>query len=302
MLWAGGTSPLAAVLGTSDGTPPSDLTSLPQEIEACRLANYPGTSVAFWAESSEYGSISVGADEIRPAASTIKIFILLAAYLEFRDVWDEIPQGLPNILRYEEGSRDPLSMMDVTTRETVRRELWGMTYEELAGTMMGRNESQISNASYNAAASIIIFLLGGPEACTVAIRAMDPEFSTARVGRYMLARRTPGNDNVSSIRALAAACRLICTKEIPGLDEAGCHEVADCFQEQSFHGLADYQKHGHLSEAPSVNAWVGWLDQDDGYSIYCVSVILWDENTVEDEGADHYAELLKERLFQVMSE
>jgi hypothetical protein len=193
-------------------------------------------------------------------------------------------------------------MMDASARETVRSELGGMTYRQLAETMMGRNQADISNASYNAAASILIFLLGGPEECTAAVRSIHPDFSSVRVSRYMLAARTPESDNVASVRSLATACRLVCNGGIPGVDEAGCVEIADCLQEQSFQGLANYQKHGHLSEAPSVNAWVGWLDQDDDYSIYCVSVILWDENTVEDEGADHYAELLRERLCQLMSE
>jgi hypothetical protein len=304
LLPLGGAAGLIAAGSTAvSGSILEELASLPDEIEAYRSSHHPATSVAFWAESSRFGCISEGADEIRPAASTIKVFILIAAFLRFHEVWDEVPGELPDILLCEEGSRDPLEMMAASTRETVQGELWGMTYAQLAESMMGRNQADIGNSSYNAAASIIIFLLGGPGECTAAVRAIHTDFSSVRIGRYMLAQRTPENDNVASIRSLATACRLICAGEIPGIDEADCQEVSDCFQEQSFHGLANYQKHGHLSEAPSVNAWVGWLDQDENdYSIYCVSVILWDENTVEDEGADHYAEQIRERLYQLASD
>jgi hypothetical protein len=293
---------LADIPPPSSGSVPEALASLPGEIEAYRTTHHPETSVAFWAESSRFGCISEGADEIRPAASTIKIFILIAAYLQFQDIWDEVPDKLSEILLFEEAFRDPLAMMDASARETVRIELGGMTYSQLAETMMGRNQEEMGNSSYNAAASILIFFLGGPEECTSAVRSINPDFSSVRVGRYMLAPRTPENDNQASLRALATACRLICTGSIPGLEESDFERIKSCFQEQPFHGLANYQKHGHLSEAPSVNAWVGWLQEDSCYSIYCVSVILWDENTVDDKGADHYAETLRERLFQLMSD
>jgi hypothetical protein len=277
---------------------PVELSTIQHDLEAYRQRNHPETTVAFWAESSIYGSVFSNEDEIRPAASTIKVFILIAAYLEYRDVWNEVPDELPPILRSEPGYQEPLGMLSTTAREDVRNTLWSMTYRELSESMMGINQNSLGNDAYNAACNVLVFLLGGDTGgCTEKIQAIHSEFSSVRIGRYMLETRTADNDNECSMRSLAAACRMVCTRSIPDLTPDEQQEIVDCFQNSSFHGLDCYQKHGHLFSSPSVNAWVGWFEAEGEYFLYGVNVLHPDCTSDADEGADHYCDLLKDRLY-----
>jgi len=284
-------------LGLISSAPASGaLAELPGSIEDYRARNHPETTVAFWAESSVNGCVFSGEDTVLPVASMIKTFILVCAYLEFRDDWDEVPPELNAVLSYEEGYREPLEMFGSSARQEVRNRLGNMTYGDLAGSMMGRNQAEIGNNSYNAAANVLIFLLGGPRECTERIRSIHSDFSSVRVGRYMLAARTGENENHATVRSLATVCRIICSQQIPGLDAPDYQRITSCMQRITVGGHNCYQKHGHLSEAPSVNAWMGWIEMGDEYGIYCVNVNTWERNTIVDEGADHYCEVMRDIL------
>ena len=275
------------------------LSELPGAIDEYRNRNHPETTVAFWAESSMHGCAFASEDAVLPAASTIKLFILLCAYLEFRGQWNEVPADLAAILSYEEGFRAPLGMFGSTARQEISRKLGNMTYAGLASSMMGRNQSEIGNPAYNAAANVLIFLLGGPAECTRRIHSIHEDLGSVRVGRYMLAERTPENENLCSVRALSTACRVICARELNGLASDDYDRISGCMQRISARGHYCYQKHGHLSVAPTVNAWVGWVNIGGEYCIYSVVVNTWERNTVVDEGADHYCEYIRSYLIDL---
>lgn len=287
-------------LGLFSSLPPSGaFAELPGSIEDYRSRNHPETTVAFWAESSVNGCVYSGEDTVLPVASMIKTFILVSAFLEFRDDWDEVPPELNAVLSYEEGYREPLGMFSSSARQEVRNRLENMTYGNLARSMMGLNQSQIGNTSYNAAANVLIFLLGGPRECTERIRSIHRDFSTVRVGRYMLATRTSENENQASVRSLATVCRIICSQQIPGLEAVDYQRITSCMQRITVSGHNCYQKHGHLSQAPTVNAWMGWIEMGDDYGIYCVNVNTWERNTIVDEGADYYCEYIRGSLIDL---
>jgi|GEM_PF-1736445 len=271
------------------------------EIESYRRCNHTNTSVAFWVESSETGALFSNADEIWPTASTIKIFILIAAFMNFKDVWNQTPQELPQILNNEINYDEPLRMFSSSDRQEIKTCLWNMTFRELAESMMGRNQSNIGNAAYNASSNILIYLLGGPQECTTKIQTIHSAFNSVRIGRYMLEPRTEENDNRNSMRSSAAACRLIYENGINGLTEIEHNEIRDCFQKFNFHGLDNYQKHGHLSDAPSVNSWIGWFERNGAFYFYGVTVVSFDIASVTDKGADHYRDILMNYLYGLSS-
>ncbi len=279
---------------------PKELLDVQEEIESYRLAHFPETQVSYWIETSEYGRVFSNQDEVWSTASAIKIFILMAAYIEFGNGWNEVPAQLQQILNYEVGYTAPLEMLSVADREIVRRNLQNMTYQQLAISMMGVNQGQIGNSSYNAASNVLIFLLGGASGgCTERIHSISPDFASVRVGRYMLESRNIENDNQNSMRAMAAACRMIFANEVPGIDSLGCVALKDCFQHFSLQGYDNYEKHGHLSIAPSVNLWIGWIEKENEFLFYGLNVLYSDGVSLEDRGADHYREILRNMLIEL---
>lgn len=279
---------------------PERLLEVQEEIESYRLAYFPETQVSYWIETSEYGRIYSNQNEVWPTASAIKIFILMATYLEFGNTWNDVPTQLQQILNYEVGYTVPLEMLSAADRDIVRRNLQDMTYQQLAISMMGVNQGQIGNSSYNAASNVLIFLLGGASGgCTDKIHSISPNFSSVHVGRYMLESRTIENDNRNSMRAMAIACRMIFNNDVPGTDSVGCIVLRDCFQYFSLQGYDNYEKHGHLSVAPSVNLWIGWIEKENEFLFYGLNVLYSDGVSLEDRGADHYREILRNMLIEL---
>jgi len=276
-----------------------ELDYLLEEIEDYRLQQFPETAVAVWAESSCAGTLAYREDEVWPAASLVKTIILLAAYIEFKNVWEEIPKELPAILNSEVGFTDPLEMLSYDTRVQVRDILWGMTYSELASSMMGGNQDLIGNAAYNSACNILIFLLGGDGGgCTKNIRVIHPDFESIVIGRYMLETRTQENENLSSMRSLTTACRLLASNSVKGLSVLDHQTISDCFQRYQFNDCDVYEKHGHLTSCPGVNGWIGWFEKEEGdISMYAVMVLDFTGTSIGDEGADYYKEMLMNRLY-----
>jgi len=277
---------------------PRELNSLSENIETYRFSNFPNTSVTFWAESSKHGAVYSNAEEVWPTASAIKIFILLASYIRYKDTWLQVPQELPNILSYETEFQEPLTMFSTSDREEIRMKLWGMTYKELAISMMGVNQGRIGNSAYNSAANILIFLLGGDEgACTEAIHRIDPTFLSVQISRYMLEPRSTDIDNVCSMQSLMSACRLICTNSIPNLSVSDHQAIQDCIQQSTFHSITNFQKHGHLTSKPGVDSWIGWFHINGIYYLYGVNVLNFNDISISDEGSDYYRGFLREQLY-----
>lgn len=159
---------------------------------------------------------STEADAALPAASAIKTAILVELFARFADGLDRVPPGLADHLR--DGS-PTIAHYAPEARAEARRELTGRTVRQLGGIMM--EPIPASNAVYNAAASVNIALLGGPEATTRLIRSRDPAFEPIAVRRYMLADRTQTGDNTATPAALAAVFRRLADGHLAGLPDPG---------------------------------------------------------------------------------
>lgn len=155
---------------------------------------------------------SAEADALFPTASAIKTAILVELFARFADDLDRVPPGLADHLQ---DTSPTIAHFAPEARAEVRRELAGKTVRQIGGIMM--EPIPASNAVYNAAASISIALLGGPEGATRAIQARDPAFAPITVRRYMLADRTRTGDNTASPAALAAVFCRIASGNAPGL-------------------------------------------------------------------------------------
>ena len=199
--------------------PPAELPANLRALEALVAAKAPANaSVSWWAEEHGVGAVSsANAAQAWPVASAIKAFMLAALYREQKDAWESVPPELPRILAREAGFEAPVAMWDPTqpeweaykvptgTLERVVATLAGYSYRMLAQGMMGTTSMQvIGNPAYNTCANIVTLLLGGPEAATAKVRALDPTggLDAVRVGRYQLTARTDANENVASCASL----------------------------------------------------------------------------------------------------
>ena len=193
----------------------------------------PGAEVSWWAEQVGVGAVcSDNAQEPWAVASAIKVFLMVALFVEKKGDWDSVPPQLPQILDREDGFDAPLAMWDPErpeweayqvpsgTLERVIDTLRNYTYRMIVMGMMGSiQQSVIGNPCYNSCANISTLLLGGPEAATAKIHALDPSggLDSVRVGRYQLTTRTDENENVAPVAAFGRLYKLLAEAQLPGL-------------------------------------------------------------------------------------
>ena len=109
------------------------------------------------------------------------------------------------------------------TLENVQSTLAGFTYRMIVMGMMGTiSQGAIGNSAYNTCANLCIAMLGGPAEATAHIAELDPSGTfkngAVRIGRYMITKRTPENENVASAVALSRLYVMLAMSLIPGLD------------------------------------------------------------------------------------
>lgn len=217
-----------------------------------------GRSGAAWYASDAEGTF--------PAASAIKTSFLIELFARYSGALDRPPPGLEEVLR--EG-HPAFAHFDEAQRAEIRAGLAGVSVRKLGGLMMGSVPA--SNLVYNAAASTVIALFGGPEGLTKAIRSRDPAFATIAVRRYMLADRHASGDNEATPAALAAVLRRLADRKVAGLDEATVEDIrrAVIVEDHPRRGR-HFHKEGDLETDPLTHILSGWYESPGGEPIVYV--------------------------------
>lgn len=232
-----------------------------------------GARAAVWVGGPTGGPwYSWQADAPRPTASAIKTAFLVELFDRHAGSLGRRPMGLDAALADEHPAMAPYSP---SQRAEIRQALGSASARRLGRVMMGSDPA--SNAVYNAAASAITALLGGPEALTRAIRARDPAFSSFAVRRYMLAPRDVTGDNEATAAALAAVLQNLASGKLPGVDAPTLDAIRDALKTEDDHlGLKGrhHVKSGALDSNPVTRVESGWWERPSGLPVvvYVVSV------------------------------
>ena len=206
--------------------------------------------IAFTKGSRIIGSSNSG--KLMPAASSIKMAILLAYFTEFQDRLDD-PVDIEYL--FDPGKAHPaLLHLSDTSRSKIHRDLQGKTVREIGWIMIQfaakSGGGKFSNHTYNAASNVAIAELGGPKEATRKIRALHRRFEKIEVNRYMLASREEV-DNVAAPSALASVFHILHYGRINGLSpvaQTAAREIS--FVRTYSSGAKLYAKGGNLRSDP----------------------------------------------------
>lgn len=204
-------------------------------------------------------------DRLMPTASAIKSFVALDLLLEHGDRLHEVPK-IKRLLY--PGSHPAFSGFTKLELESARRDLNGMSYGELAEVMMGQTEH--TNATYNIACNVLLYVSGGLEAVQNRVRAAHPLFSQIQIDHYMYLWHNNG-DNLASPHALVGLYRMLSEGSVPGLTPD---------QVQLFRGWLRHEgdggegtrigKRGTLFPSPMARIQAGYIERNDQDLIYAI--------------------------------
>ena len=198
-------------------------------------------------------------------ASAIKSFVALDLLREKGSDLEQVP-NLQRLLY--PGSHPAFSGFTTLELESAREALHGLSYRELAEVMMGRTEH--TNATYNVACNVLLYISGGLEAVQTRIRAAHPMFAQIQIDHYMYLWRNDG-DNLASPHALVALYRMVSEGTAPGLDG----DQGALFREWLLHegdgGIGSrIGKRGTLFPSPMARIQAGYIERDDQDLVYAI--------------------------------
>lgn len=239
--------------------PDSNVATLDERVNALLQPLGDGLAVGVWVGPAQ-GSpwFAMEPDAARPSASAIKTAYLVALFMRFAEDLDATPPGLDEIFRDDHPAMAPYS---ADQRTEIRASLQRASVRTLGGVMMGAIDAP--NHVYNAAASAATALLGGPEALTAAIHAIDPAFAGIVSRRYMLAPRDVTGDNEASAASLAAVLGRLASGTLPGVDAALLAAIREAIvTRESAFGLQGRHvlKGGSLNSDPITRVKSGWWE------------------------------------------
>lgn len=241
---------------------------LDRTIDAALAKLGPGASASVWVgppgAEPWYGR-NVAAT--RPTASAIKTFYLVEL---FDANASQLNHSLPGADAILADDAHPLfAPFDAPTRTEIRRALTGASVRRIGQVMMGQTD--VSNAVYNAAASLVTAALGGPVALSRRIHARCPEFRDVFVRRYMLADRKAHGDNTATATAFATLYRHLAEGTLPGLDAATLAAIREVASRRTDPRLGHlYDKPGSLTSTPLTETRAGWWDTPRGPIVFAV--------------------------------
>jgi hypothetical protein len=202
----------------------------------------------------------------RSAASAIKTAIALDLFSFWGEQLDQVPSGLGSLLRT--GTHPAFNGFTPEQLKRARAHLAGRPYLELARIMMGR--TQDSGEVYNAACNVIMIKLGGPDAITRRLRALDPAFAGFDLNRYMQSWNGNG-DNTATPEALVTLYRMTASGHIPGLGEEQVETFRALLLQEGDGGPGSvFEKMGTLYPDPMVRVRAGYLERGEGDLVYAV--------------------------------
>jgi hypothetical protein len=267
---------LAALVATARAQPPArprlDIKALDAQVKALLDEHGDGVSAGVWVGGPSGGPwYAREADAVQSTASAIKTSYLVELFARYADTLDRPPPGLDDVLR---DGHPALAPYPPSQRDEIRRALSAASVRKLGGVMMGSEPAP--NHVYNAAASAVTALFGGPEGLTRAIRARDPAFAPIVARRYMLAPRDVTGDNEATAAALAAVLQRLAARTVPGVDGAAVEALrGTVLVKEDYLGLKGrhHVKTGELNSDPLTRVQSGWWDVDApglGPVVYCV--------------------------------
>lgn len=211
---------------------------------------------------------STGDDVVIPAASSIKAALLIEFFAEFAERLDEPFEPTTSLLR----DRDSPAFrhFDHGTLQNIRTDLIGLTARELGEAMISKKHVT-SNAAYNAAANLIILVLGGPEAVTRKIRDRHAGLENTTIARYMLANRYDTGDNTTTLADLGTIHRSLALRDIRGINAETTESICAVLEIESLGGRRQFYKGGSLSSDPQVRIEAGWLQHEEDILLYAVA-------------------------------
>jgi hypothetical protein len=211
------------------------------------------------------------ADVLRPTASAIKTFLLVELFAAHAHELDSVPPGVASIL---DDSNAAITALPREWRKEVRPWFQDATVRQIGEIMMGKTVAP--NVIYNAAANIAIAALGGPEGVTRRIHARDPAFARVFVRRYMLAPRTPA-DNEATAAALAAVHQGLASRRLVGVDDRTVEAMRDAMLvERDPKRGTHYSKDGELYSDPLTQVMAGWWETATDVVVYVVMTVQAD--------------------------
>lgn len=235
-------------------------TSLDERVQEVLQPLGDGLAVSVWVGPAWGAPWFVRNPEVAlPSASAIKTAYLVALFARFADDLDATPPGLDEALSDHHPAMAPYTPEQ---RDDIRTALQGASVRTLGGVMMGSIDAP--NHVYNAAASAITAILGGPDALTAAIHAIDPAFRGIVSRRYMLAPRTVTGDNEASAASLAAVLARLAVGELPDVSPETLAAMRDAvIVQEDLHGLQGrhFVKGGSLNSDPITRVKSGWWER-----------------------------------------
>lgn len=248
----------------------ADTGELGREVDGMLAGHGDGVKASAWVGGAKGAAwFEREAGVVRPTASAVKTFFLVELFDKYRGRLDEPLPGADAVL----GDDSHLAISHFTSqqREEIRKELGGKSVRYVALAMMGKEK--VSNVVYNAAANVVMAVLGGPEKLTEAIHRRDPAFASVAARRYMLRDRKEHGDNEATVEAFAALYQHLASKDLAGVDEGTMGAVWDALYRGETAGMGKhYDKVGDLESDPLTGVRAGWWETGTGPVVYVVMV------------------------------
>jgi hypothetical protein len=251
----------------------SKLTEVERKVQEIVQRHGHQTEAAIWLSGATGSAwIEHQATARMPSASAIKTFFLVEFFADRKDALDAPVPGADAIL--DDDSHPAIAHFTADQREDIRKTLKGKSAREIGKIMMG--SAPASNVAYNAAASLITAVLGGPEGLTRRIHDRDPAFATVYVRRYMLRDRKENGDNEMTARAIAELYRKLATQSLKGMSDDTTAAVRNAIiREGTAKSGFEFVKSGALDTDPLTRVEAGWKESHDGAGPVVFVVMLW---------------------------
>ena len=247
-------------------SPPSGLAGL-DEVIGEALGENGGLEASVWVSGATGEPwYAWQASVPRPAASAVNTALLVEFLAKYRGNLDG---STPELARVSDDDSHPaVAGLDAPEQQAVRRGLEGSTVRRLGQLMMGKIPE--TNDVYNAAATLIIADLGGPDAATEKVRRRDPAFAGITLGRYMLTARQP-HDNEATAASLAAVLRSLATGRVPGVDDRTAQAMRQAMLTEDDPVLGPcFRKDGDLYSDPLAVVRSGWFETQRGPVVFVI--------------------------------
>jgi hypothetical protein len=242
-----------------DGEASPDPAALESRIRALLDEHGDGVVASVWVGGRDGEPwFALEPDVARPAASAIKTAYLVVLFAWFADDLDVSPPGLDDALADDHPAMAPYSPGQ---RNEIVEALRGASVRKLGGVMMGSIPAP--NHVYNAAASCVTAVFGGPENLSAAIHSIDPSFAPIEARRYMLAPRDVSGDNEASAASLAMVMQRLAAGNVAGVEARTIGAIREAIIARDGHLGLDGRhqfKGGSLNTDPMARVHSGWWE------------------------------------------